>query len=118
MTRPRISKDREIYGIIGKVPNASKIQAEWNAYFKEKGIDAFMDRYPTTLETLPERLSEMFHFDRRMYIVGPELEKEVSTHLDKVEEGSGKFLIILNEGGVLKGISSEVVSPESLLTER
>ena len=70
MTQSNKSTDREIYGIIGKFPNASKIQKEWNEYFKEKGIDAFMAKYPTEIDELPERLSEMFHFDRRMYLVG------------------------------------------------
>ena len=110
MTRPRTAPDRELFGIIGKVPNASKVQREWNLFFKEKGMDAFMDKYPTTEENLPERFSEMFHFDRRIYLVGHELGEAVNSLVDELDESAktkGKVNLVFNIGGVLKGAYTE-----------
>jgi len=116
MTKPRNSTTRELFGIIGKIPNAGKVQSEWNAFFKEKGMDAFMDRYATTVDNLPERLSEMFHFDRRMYIVGKLLQKAIIPLLDVLDasaEKEGSVNVVLNEGGVMKGLFlDEGFSPE------
>ena len=113
MTRPRKSPEREIYGIIGKLKDASNIQKEWNAYFKRKGIDAFMARYPTKTSELPERLSEMFHFDRRMYLVGEDLQESVDRMLDKLDKSAdeGKVSIIKNEGGILIGFFQKTDIP-------
>jgi len=100
-----MSPHRELYGIIGHVPGASAILKEWNAAFREKGVDASMDLYPTTAQNLPERLSEMFHFDRRGYLVGEDLAEAIIPLLDRVEpqaRGRGvKF--VWNDGGVLVG---------------
>ena len=96
-----MSTTRELYGIIGTLSNASQIRAKWNAYFEEKGIDAFIDKYPTTQETLPERLSEMFHFDRRAYIVGDSLQEEIVELLDEAEP---KMNFVINDRGVMSGI--------------
>ncbi|HBU09530.1 MAG TPA: hypothetical protein DEB30_01875 [Candidatus Peribacter riflensis] len=85
MTKPRPSPHRELYGIIGHVPDASRILKQWNAAFRERGIDASLDVYPTTEKNLPERLSEMFHFDRRGYLVGNDLSKVIIPLLDRVE---------------------------------
>ena len=113
MTRPRKSPDREIFGILGKLKNASKIQKEWNKYFKEKGIDAFMARYPAKIDQLPERLSEMFHFDRRMYLVGEELQELVGQLLDELHDSvdEGKVTIIKNEGGIFTGFFQNIDTP-------
>ncbi len=113
MTRPRTAPDRELFGIIGKVPNASKVQREWNLFFKEKGMDAFMDKYPTTEKNLPERLSEMFHFDRRIYLIGPELSKAIIPLLDSVEGNSVN--VVMNEDGVMKGMFIEEFKPSGIL---
>ena len=113
MTKPRINPDRELYGILGKFPDASAVQKEWNAHFAGQGIDAFMDRYPTTVDQLPERLSEMFHFDRRMYLVGHELNEVIVPLLDTVTEAAakeGKVHLIINAGGVLAGHALAVCS--------
>ncbi|MDD5103077.1 MAG: hypothetical protein PHX93_01610 [Candidatus Peribacteraceae bacterium] len=119
MTKPRTSIHRELYGIIGHVPDAGNILREWNAAFRERGIDASMDLYPTTEANLPERLSEMFHFDRRGYIVGKDLAKAIIPLLDRVEpsarrrpssakasEGKG-VAFVANKDGVLLGMSSK-----------
>ena len=106
MTKPRLSTTRELYGIIGKFPNASAIQRVWNAYFTEEGIDAFMDRYPTTIDTLPERLSEMFHFDRRLYLVGEDLQEGIVPLLDALDKSAQqaeRVELVINRGGVLHG---------------
>lgn len=106
MTRPRLSCTRELYGILGKVPKAGALQAQWNAQFAKEGIDAFVDKYPTTVEQLPERLSEMFHFDRRAYLLGVELQEAVLPlldHVDPVAAEQGRVAVVMNEGGVLTG---------------
>ena len=96
-----MSTTRELYGILENMKNSSAIRSKWNAYFEEKGIDAFIDKYPTTIETIPERLSEMFHFDRRAYIVGDNLQEEVIPLLD---ESESKVNLIINDGGVMRGL--------------
>lgn len=106
MTRPRTSPHRELLGIIGKISDAGALQARWNAYFEKEGIDAFMDRYPTKEKELPERLSEMFHFDRRLYIVGGPLQEVVIPLLDALDssaEEKGRVDTIVNEEGVMRG---------------
>lgn len=87
------------------MPDASKILKEWNAAFRKKGMDASMDVYPTTEKNLPERLSEMFHFDRRGYIVSKDLSKAIIPLLDHVEPDARKrgVAFVRNEGGLLCG---------------
>lgn len=108
MSKPRNNPHRELYGIIGHVPDASKILKEWNARFRAQGMDASMDVYPTTEKNLPERLSEMFHFDRRGYIVGKDLAIAIVPFLDHVEPEAEKKGIdfVWNDGGVLRGQTS------------
>lgn len=101
MTRPRISPSRELFGILGSLENTSEVLKAWNSRFEEEGIDAYMDRYTTTSENLPERLSEMFHFDRRGYIVSSSLEEAVVPLLDEIE--GERVNTVFNDRGVLKG---------------
>ncbi|MDD3897199.1 MAG: hypothetical protein PHU04_05200 [Candidatus Peribacteraceae bacterium] len=101
MTKPRTAPARELFGLLGKVPDASGVQAEWNRFFAARGMDAFMGRYPAKREQLPERLSEMFHFDRRLYLVGADLGTAIVPLIDFSEEK--KVDIVLNRGGVLHG---------------
>ncbi|MDD5041663.1 MAG: hypothetical protein PHX87_04640 [Candidatus Peribacteraceae bacterium] len=106
MTKPRKSIHRELFGIIGHVPDASAILREWNAAFRKMGMDASMDVYPTTAENLPERLSEMFHFDRRGYVVGENLSKKIIPLLDRITSAARRrgVTFVWNEKGVLKGV--------------
>ena len=108
MSKPRNNPHRELYGMIGHVPDASRILKEWNARFRAQGMDASMDVYPTTKKNLPERLSEMFHFDRRGYIVGKDLSKAIIPLLDHVETAARRkgITFVRNEGGVLKGYAN------------
>ena len=101
MTKPRTSTTRELFGILGSHPDASVLQSSWNAYFAENGIDAFMDKYATTEENLPERLSEMFHFDRRGYIVAPKLQEAIVPLLD--DASAERVDTVWNDGGILHG---------------
>jgi shikimate 5-dehydrogenase len=105
VTKPRTSTTRELYGIIGKIPNAGAVQSQWNAFFAKEGMDAFMDKYPTTVATLPERLSEMFHFDRRLYLVGKPLQEAIIPLLDALDQSAeeGGVDCVVNNGGVLTG---------------
>ena len=106
MTKPRINPDRELFGIIGKVNDISAQKKWWNARFKEEGKDAFMDSYPTKEREIPERLSEMFHFDRRGYIVGKPLQEAIIPLLDHIgtsAEGEGRVDFVANTGGVMTG---------------
>ena len=66
-----------------------------------------MDSYPATTANLHERLSEMYHFDRRGYIVDSSLSEAVYPlldfcHVSKAEEGS-PITLIRNDNGVLNG---------------
>ena len=103
MTKPRTSTTRELFGILGSLENTSAVLKAWNHAFSEGGIDAFMDRYPTTKENLPERLSEMFHFDRRGYVIGAALQEEIIPLLDDTD-GSDRVNTVWNDGGVMKGL--------------
>jgi len=64
-----------------------------------------MERYTASVATLPERLSEMFHFDRRLYLVSPSLQAAVLPFLDVVESGGkqNEVSVIVNRNGVLHG---------------
>jgi len=114
MTKPRLSTTRELYGILGAHPQASTLQREMNAIFDAEGIDAFCDRYPTNVDQIPERLSEMFHFDRRAYIVGSKLQEAILPLLDVVDT-SGAVDLVLNKGGVLTGYFLGDISSEGVL---
>ncbi len=114
MTKPRLSTTRELFGILGSYPDASVLQRDWNAYFAKEGMDAFCDRYPTKEDQLPERLSEMFHFDRRGYIIGSRLQEAIFPLLDAIDSSvtDGKVNVVKNEGGVLTGFFLKDVGPE------
>ncbi len=74
--------------------------------FRERGMDASMHRYPASAGELPERLSEMLHFDRRLYLVGPALRHAVLPLLDRVDDRArvaGKADVVVNRGGVFTG---------------
>lgn len=106
MTKPRVSTTREIFGILGKIPERSAIQKKWNHHFKINSMDAFLDYYPITVETIPERLSEMYHFDRRAYIVGSALTEAVYRYMDELDAAAleeGSVNLIINRDGKLHG---------------
>ncbi|MBM3230743.1 hypothetical protein FJZ28_00265 [Candidatus Peregrinibacteria bacterium] len=106
MTRSRSNPDKLLFGILGSVPEASDVLASWNAYFRTHSIDASIDRYPCTEATIPERLSEMFHFDRRGYIVGLPLQKAIIRYLDRLDSSAteeGSVDTVLNDHGCLLG---------------
>ncbi len=74
-----------------------------------------MHRYPTTVKNLPERLSEMFHFDRRMYLVGDSLQSAIVSMLDVLDVTAQKVKkvnVVMNERGVLKGVFTEEIGPK------
>jgi len=106
MTKPRLSPHRDLYGFIGNAMEARPVLKAWNARFREEGRDASMDFYPTTVKNLPERLSEMFHFDRRAYIVGKDLQKAIIPLLDHVDLHARRrgVQVVNNDNGVLKGL--------------
>ena len=117
VTKPRTSTARELFGILGSCPRASAMQREWNAYFEREGIDAFMGRYPASVKLLPERLSEMFHFDRRAYIVCLRLQKAILSLLDALDSsaaGEGRADIVINGGGVITGYFLGDGPPENM----
>ncbi len=95
------------------------MQREWNRYFREHDMDAFLDRYPADKTNLHERLSEMFHFDRRIYVVAPRLQHLVTPLLDHLDTSveNGKVTLILNCNGVLTGygLPLDPIQPEPFL---
>ena len=106
MTKPRISLHREICGLLGRFPDRAARLRRWNEWFSREGIDAVMESYPATAAELPERFSEMFHFDRRFYLVGKKLEKAVLPLLDELDEAARtkrRVNVVINKGGVLHG---------------
>lgn len=106
MAKPRDNPDRELFGILGSLEDTSAQKKWWNSRFTERDIDAFLDHYPTKEDELPERLSEMFHFDRRGYIVASSLQKAIIPLLDQLDpsaEGEGRASVVVNTGGVLTG---------------
>ena len=108
-----MNPDRQLFGLLGAFPDTSEKKRYWNSYFTQNRIDAFLDHYPTSETEIPERLSEMFHFDRRGYIVGKSLQKAIILQLDRLDSsaaGEGRASLILNDGGVLIGFVCE--SPE------
>ncbi len=68
-------------------------------------MDAFIDYYATKENQLPERLSEMFHFDRTMYIVDSSLGQAIKPLLDEIDPsvGEGSVDTVFNREGVLIG---------------
>ncbi|MAE68789.1 hypothetical protein CL635_03220 [bacterium] len=110
MTKPRTNPERELFGIIGSLENTSGEKRWWNSRFTEEGLDAFMDNYPTKESELPERLSEMFHFDRRGYIVGKALQEAIIPLLDHIDDtaaGEGRVDFVANTGGIMTGYALE-----------
>lgn len=106
MTKPRTNPDRQLFGVIGVINDVSTLRSEWNTWFEAEGIDAFMGYYPTKEAELPDRLSEMFHFDRRGYIVGKALGKAIIPlldHLDSTAVEEGSVDTVVNDGGVFTG---------------
>lgn len=106
MTRSRLNPDKLLFGILGTLPDSGAALSRWTAYFRSHGLDASIDRYPATKQTIPERLSEMFHFDRRGYIVGKSLQKAIIPYLDRLDAGAaeeGSVDTVLNDGGILIG---------------
>lgn len=104
MTKPRDNPDRELFGILGSLPDTSECKRYFNHRFEEEDIDAFLDHYPTKPEELPERLSEMFHFDRRGYIVADALSEAIIPLLDQIDGGVGdRVTLVMNRGGILTG---------------
>lgn len=106
MGKKTSSSTRLLCGILGSYPGAAALQKEGNAYFRKANIDAFLARYPATTETLPERLSEMFHFDRRFYICAEALSSAILPLVDVVDvsaDTAKKVTVIVNRNGVLTG---------------
>ncbi len=106
MTKSRISADRVLLGILGKLPDSGTVLSEWNRYMRAAGMDGSMDRYPCTEKTIPERLSQMMHFDRRGYIVAPFLQKALISFMDALDVSAKEKQIvdtIVNNGGILTG---------------
>ncbi len=95
-----------LLGVLGASSQSSKILREWNRMLREESIDGSMDRYPCTALTLPERLSEMLHFDRRGYIIIPALHQPILPLMDILDASAqkrGAVDTVVNDGGVLKG---------------
>jgi hypothetical protein len=80
----------------------------------KKGIDGFFDFYPTfTALDLEQRLSEMFHLERRAYLISPSLQSLVLSLLDHII--SQPVDTVINVGGVLTGYALTDLSDEEQL---
>ncbi|MBM3227702.1 hypothetical protein FJZ27_02450 [Candidatus Peribacteria bacterium] len=110
MTKPRSSSDRILLGVLGRLSRRCAVLKDWNAALRGLGIDGSMDAYPCTVSSLPERLSEMMHFDRRGYIVAPDLQRAIIRYLDRLDASAsdaGAVDTVFNDGGVLIGFFAE-----------
>lgn len=95
-----------LLGLLGTSPRSSAIVRDWNRFLNEGKIDGSMDRYPCTEATIPERLSEMVHFDRRGYIVTPRLQQFVVPFMDLLDGSAQRqesVDTIVHEEGVIVG---------------
>lgn len=123
MTKPRTSVTREIYGILGTMKGASAELQKWNGLFRKESKDAVLVKYSASVSQLPERLSEMFHFDRRAYFVSGNLQESILMHMDTLEASATKnkrVNTVLNQDGVLTGayLSDEERVERLLLFDR
>jgi shikimate 5-dehydrogenase len=121
MSQSRLAPSRELFGVLGSYRNQSSLQKQWNTYFARNSIDAFFDAYSCTRENLHERLSEMYHFDRRGYIIDSALSEDVLSLLDVVDSSAvkqGSVTVVRNDTGVLTGylIDVEHTAVENLYT--
>lgn len=84
-----------------------RARAVWNLLLREQGIDGFFDFYPTSGEReLTLRLAEMFHLDRRAYVLSGPLQDIVRPLLDRMDSSvtdEKAVDTIINTGGVLVG---------------
>lgn len=86
--------------------DSSQILRYFNQRFSAEQLDAYMAKYPCGVGELPERLSEMFHFDRRGYVVGSQLQQDIMPLLDVLDGGAtkeGRVDTVVNNSGVLGG---------------
>lgn len=95
------------------------IRKQWNDLIREQGIDGFFDFYRTKDRSdLELRLSEMFHLERRGYIVDPALQTLVVPLLDRIDassQKSGRVDTVVNERGVLAGYFCPTLDPCPLI---
>jgi shikimate 5-dehydrogenase len=97
---------RSVCGLLGPRCIAGE-RKRWNALFREEGIDAFFDCYKaSSVSDLELRLAEMFHLERRGYLVVPSLQVLIIPLLDQLDvsvAGEGRVDTVVNNGGVLCG---------------
>lgn len=86
--------------------------------FRSRGIQAIVESFSARHDAeLQLRLSEMFLWERRAYILGTSLRRSVLPFLDRVLlplSADGGVDIVLNCGGVLCGASISSASPPCL----
>ncbi len=77
----------------------------WDAWIAKRHLDAGVTHYPTSVALLPERMSEMFHFDRRAYLLHPSLGQAIFPLLDVIhaEGDAAPVDLVVNRGGVFHG---------------
>jgi shikimate 5-dehydrogenase len=93
---------RMLLGVLGKVENLSSIRSAFDGFINKQQLDVSFDYYTTKPEELHERLSEMFHHDRRGYLLAEDLQTAIVPLLD--EQRSEKVNVILNDNGTMIGL--------------
>ncbi len=79
----------------------------WNQAFSHGKNSAFFDCYRTkTIADLELRLSEMFHLERRGYVIADDFSVTIIPLLDIIDasaKNAGRVDTVVNRGGVLSG---------------
>jgi hypothetical protein len=89
-----------VYGILGKDTAAIEINACWNHYFLAHNMPCSMHKYPTVPSAIVERLSEMFTYERALYIISVPLQSSIAAACDRVDTTDLPNMVI-NIRGVL-----------------
>jgi len=101
MTRPAMSTGRILLGVLGKIENLSSVRSAFDKFINNNELDVSFDYYATKPGELHERLSEMWHHDRRGYVLADDLQAAIIPLLDTIE--GDKVNVIVNDNGTIIG---------------
>ncbi len=101
MTRPNMNTGRILLGVLGKVENLSSIRSHFDLFINKQQLDVSFDYYQTKPSELHERLSEMWHHDRRGYLLAEQLQQAIIPLLDECKYE--RVNVIVNNKGRMIG---------------
>jgi shikimate 5-dehydrogenase len=92
---------RILLGVLGKVENLSSIRSHFDLFINKQQLDVSFDYYQTKPSELHERLSEMWHHDRRGYLLAEQLQQAIIPLLDECKYE--RVNVIVNNKGRMIG---------------